>query len=385
MVVGIQMEQRPEIARIGFPRTLLGKVSQRLLLLIEKWTGLQYLIQPLQRRFLTHPFVTNAEIINFHNLHGNFFSFRILPELAQIAPLVWTLHDTWALTGHCSYNYDCDRWKYGCGKCPHLDEYPEITLDTSAYLWKLKRTTYQRSCPTVIAPSKWLVTMAKESPIFAKCNIHHIPYGLDLHEFAPSNQMHAREELGIPKNAKVVMIIALPNARRKGVEYFMEALRYTKATPRPWLLIVGSHGLFKEFHDRFQMTEIGYFESSKMMNTCYAAADVFVLPSLADNLPVSLLEAMASGTPCVAFDVGGVPDLIRHLETGYLAVYRDALDLAAGIDLILSSEELRIQLGRRAREVTEQEYGMDLQVNRYGALYEEVRAEWMRHRVGKAQ
>ncbi len=381
MVVGIQVEERPEIARIGFPRTIPGKIQQKLLMLVEKWTGLQYLIQPLQRRFLSHPFVKNAELIHFHNLHGNFFSFRVLPELSQIAPLVWTLHDTWALTGHCSYNYDCERWKSGCGECPRLDEYPEIKIDTSAYLWRLKHKMYQNSHPAVVAPSQWIAKMAIESPLFMGCEIHHIPYGLNLDEFSPGNQAHARDELGIPRSAKVVMITALPNAKRKGAEYFKEALGYLKTMPRPWLLIVGSHGLFRQFADSFRMTEIGYVESSRVMNKCYVAADVFVLPSLADNLPVSLIEAMASGTPSVAFSVGGIPDLIRHLETGYLATSYDGHDLAAGIELLLSRDELRVQLGQKAREVAEQEYGLHGQVNHYVQLYEQVRAQWIRRRT----
>jgi hypothetical protein len=142
MVVGQQTEQRPEIDRIGFPRTLLGKVCGRFVQEFETWTGLQYLWQPLKDRFLDHPSVKNADIIHLHNLHGNFFSFSILPKLSKVAPLVWTLHDTWALTGHCSYTYDCERWQSGCGRCPNLGEYPKISLDTTAMLWRKKHQNY---------------------------------------------------------------------------------------------------------------------------------------------------------------------------------------------------------------------------------------------------
>ena len=155
MVVGLQTEQRPEIDRIGFPRTLFGKVCGRFVQEFESRTGLQYLWQPLKHRFLDHPSVKNADIIHLHNLHGNFFSFSILPNLSKMAPLVWTLHDTWALTGHCSYTYDCERWQSGCGRCPNLGEYPKISLDTTALLWRKKHQSYRNSRITLAAPSEW--------------------------------------------------------------------------------------------------------------------------------------------------------------------------------------------------------------------------------------
>ncbi|HJR77237.1 MAG TPA: glycosyltransferase family 4 protein [Nitrospiraceae bacterium] len=377
MVVNQQVEQRPDIDRIGFPRTLLGKLCERALLKCETWTGLQYLLQPMKNRFLDHPFVRNADIIHLHNLHGNFFSFTILPALSKLAPLVWTLHDTWALTGHCSYTYDCDRWRLGCGHCPNLREYPELAIDTTAFLWRRKRESYRNSRISVVAPSDWLCGMVRASPLFEGCDVRRIPYGIDLSEFCPGIQQQARQELSIPSDATVIMVIVfadtIAGASRKGSAYFKEALRFLDTKVRPWLLVVGSRGMFRDYDQAFSVREVGFLPASKM-HQCYVAADVFVSPTLADNLPLSLLEATASGTPSVAFGVGGVSDIVRHLETGYLAKERDARDLAYGIQWILSDRLRRMALSTECRALAEREYGEDLQVARYIDLYGEVLA-----------
>jgi glycosyltransferase involved in cell wall biosynthesis len=158
-------------------------------------------------------------------------------------------------------------------------------------------------------------------------------------------------------------------ASRKGAAFFKEALKTLDLTPRPWLLVVGNRGLFESFEGSFSIREVGYLSTSDLMRRCYVAADVFVSPTLADNLPVSLIEAAASGTPSVAFQVGGVPDIIRHKETGYLAKYKDSGDLANGIRWVLSNESHRVSMGQRCRELAECEYSLDLEVERYLDLY----------------
>ena len=225
MVVGHKIESRPEIDRIGFSRTLPGRILNRLVLELETITGLQYLIQPNRYRFLSHRFVQDADIIHLHNLHGNFFSFTILPLLSRIAPIVWTLHDTWPLTGHCSYNYDCDRWEKGCGRCPYLAEYPPIKVDTTALLWRLKERAYRRSEMRIAAPSRWLADMARRSPLLKPFEVHHIPYGIDTQVFQPLDRLSARQGLRVPPDAEVVMLNPFLGLPEKGLSIFW--LRFT--------------------------------------------------------------------------------------------------------------------------------------------------------------
>lgn len=369
MVVGHKIESQAEIDRIGFSRKLPGRILNRLVLELETITGLQYLIQPNRYRFLSHRFVRDADIIHLHNLHGNFFSFTILPLLSRIAPLVWTLHDTWPLTGHCSYNYDCDRWEKGCGKCPYLGEYPPIKVDTTALLWRLKGRAYCGSEMRIAAPSRWLADMARRSPLLKPFEVHHIPYGIDTQVFQPVDRLSARLGLRVPPDAEVVMIVALPGAARKGVEHFLAALHKLPHDLSPWILVVGGRGVLNGVPDRFPVREVGYVESSELMNLCYSSADVFVLPTLADNLPLTLLEALAAGTPSVSFEVGGVPDIVRHMETGYLCRYNDSEDLANGIQTLLTNANVRSEMRARCRDVATKEYTNEVQARRYLEVY----------------
>ena len=369
MVVGQKVESRQEIDKIGFSRTLPGRILNRLVLEMETVTGLQYLIQPNRYRFLSHRFVRDADVIHLHNLHGNFFSFTILPRLSRMAPIVWTLHDTWPLTGHCSYNYDCGRWEKGCGRCPYLDEYPPIKVDTTALLWRLKGRVYRRSEMRIAAPSKWLADMARRSPLLEPFEVHHIPYGIDTQVFRPLDRLSARQGLRIPPDAEVVMIVALPGATRKGVEHFLAALHKLPHDLRPWILVVGGRGVLNGVPHRFPVREVGYVDSSELMNLCYSSADVFVLPTLADNLPLTLLEALAAGTPSVAFEVGGVSDVLRHMETGYLCRYRDSEDLARGIQTLLTNANVRTGMRARCRDVATKEYTNEVQARRYLDVY----------------
>ena len=341
----------------------------------EKFTGLQYLTTPWRTRFVGHPFTRAAEIIHLHNLHGNFFSPLILPDLSRIAPLVWTLHDTWALTGHCTYTYDCERWQTGCGRCPNLEEHPKICLDTTAFLWRKKKDLYQGSDLTVVAPSSWLADMARRSPLLGGFEIHHIPYGLDLASIRPSARPKARQELGIPVDAAVVMIIVLPGGERKGHDYLLRALPQLRSPQKLWILVVGSEGLFSPVPRGISVRETGYVTSFEEMLKCYSASDLIVLPTTADNLPVTVLEAAACGIPAVAFKVGGVPDLVRHMQTGYLAMAKDTSDLAKGLDTLLENDALRAVLGSCAQKMVETEYSADIQVRRYEALYQATRAK----------
>lgn len=369
MLVGQKFEQRPEIERIGFSRSLHGRILNRLVLELETRTGLQNLIQPKRYAFLSHPLVRDADILHLHNLHGNFFSHTILPRLSKIAPIVWTLHDTWALTGHCSYNYDCGRWETRCGKCPNLDEYPGIKLDTTAFLWRVKERVYRRTDMHIAAPSKWLADMARRSPLLRGFEVHHIPYGIDTETFYPVDRPVARQGLRIPPDVHVVMIIALPGARRKGVDYFLAALHKLPQDLRPWILVVGGRGVLNGVPPGICVREVGFVDSTEFMNLCYSSADVFVLPTLADNLPLTLLEALAAGTPSVAFDTGGVPDIISHMETGYLCRYKDSEDLARGIQTLMNAN-LMASMRPRCRDAATKEYAREVQARRYMEVYE---------------
>lgn len=365
MVVGWKTEESMDI------HAVMGKTKliRRAVLLLDKGLSLQYSLLPWAGDFLNHPFIRAADVIHLHNLHGGYFPYRMLPKLSRMAPLVWSLHDMWPMTGHCSYSYECDRWKTGCGQCPLLTEYPPIYLDTTALHWRIKERTYRDARITVVTASKWMAELVKESPLLNQFERRVIPYGTDLAVFRPIDKLHARETLRIPGNAQVILIFAV-SERRKGGTYLLQALDRLPIEPRPWLLVAGDR--LSSIPRGYQARQVGYVNSDDLLNLCYGAADIFVLPTLAENFPLSILDALATGTPTVAFDAGGIPDLIRHLETGYLVSERNADGLAQAISFLLANPDERARIGQNARRAAERDHSVERCTERYVSVYREA-------------
>ena len=174
----------------------LPRIENRLRYLNEA-LGLRHLNFISSFKIPQHSFYQQADILNFHNVHGGFFNYLSLPSLTQSKPCVWTLHDMWSFTGGCVYSYDCDRWKIGCGKCPYPDAI--VGTDATHWEWKLKDWVYSKSNLTIISPSRWLTQQAKQS-ILNKFDIHHIPYGINTNAYLPLETDNCRDILGIPRH-----------------------------------------------------------------------------------------------------------------------------------------------------------------------------------------
>lgn len=373
MLVGWKDSHDKEIDAIWFQKSRLGRRVQQLVKIAEEYTGLQYLLQPFKRSFLRHPLVKNADVIHLHNIHGNYFSFTILPELSNIAPIVWTLYDMWPMSGHGAYPemFGCTVWKTGIGRCSCLADYPPIKRDTEAYLMKRKKEMYEQSNIEWIGPSQWMCKMARESFLLRNFPVHYIPQGIDATTFRPGDAAAARQRFNIPADVNVVMVSALPQAPRKGLSYFLEALNHITTRPRPWILVVGSRGLLKTAPKAFSLREVGYINDPKEFNDCFLASNISVLPTLADNLPLTILDSLSAGTPVVSFDVGGVPEVVQSMETGYLARAKDAKDLAHGIDVLLSDPAKLSRMSQKARQCILEAYTLPLQAKHYLTLYDE--------------
>jgi glycosyltransferase involved in cell wall biosynthesis len=280
---------------------------------------------------------------------------------------VWQLHDQWGLTGHVAYSLDCERWRRGCGTCPYLDEYPRLRNDTTALLYRLKDRVYSASRLTLVVPSRWMADIVAASPLLGRFPVRYIPTGIDLAVFKPGDRDEARRRLRLPLHRKIVFFAAANiNERRKGLHLLAEALR--RLEDPPLLLVAGSGTVARGIETRY----LGSVLDEEVLADAYRAADVFAVPTLADVLTQTAPESIACGTPCVSFDRGGVIDVVRHLETGYQARFGDVDELANGLTTLLRDEELLARLSARCREVAETEFSVDLQVQRYAGLYEEL-------------
>ena len=325
------------------------------------------------------PAYLDADIVDFHTIHGGFFNYLALPRLTAAKPGVFTLHDMWSLTGHCAFSFDCDRWKTGCGKCPYPGTYPPVKRDNTRLEWKLKNWVYGRSNLAVVAPSRWLAEQAKHS-MLNQFPIHHIPHGVDLTVYRPLNRQYCRSVLGIPEERKVLSFVAMrmdandEHTYRKGCDFLVDAL---KALPQDLksevtLLLVGEGGKPLADSVGIDAMDLGYIGSDHLKAIAYSASDLFIFPTRADNMPLVLIESMACGTPMVSFGVGGVGELVRTDITGHLAEPDNVTAFRDGIVRLLRDETLRHHMRKRCREIAVREYDLELQVQRYIQLYRQL-------------
>jgi glycosyltransferase involved in cell wall biosynthesis len=364
MLVGEQRTGDPDVRPLK--RGTGWRLADRAVSELADRASLQYILYPSSFGLAGDAWFRTADVVQLYNLHGSYFSPTALPLLSRRKPVVWRLSDMWAFTGHSAYTYDCERWRTGCGACPYLAEYPALARDTTALLWKLKKAAYDRSRLTVVAPSRWIGRLAGESPLLGRFPQRFIPNGVDLDVFAAGRRAEARAALGIAPDARVVLFASLRlDERRKGGTLLRDALA---AVDGPLELLVAGAGA-ADFGR--PLRELGRLDDRGMAQA-YAAADMYVHPAIAENLPNAAVESLACGTPVVAFDVGGVPDAVRHLETGWLAPTGDAGALAEGIRTLLGDAALRARLAVRCREVAVAEYGKAREAHDLLELYGEL-------------
>jgi glycosyltransferase involved in cell wall biosynthesis len=230
----------------------------------------------------------------------------------------------------------------------------------------------------VVTPSQWVAGLARQSPLLGQCVVECIPHGLDTNVFRPIPRPVARTALGVPAEANVLLFSAAdPGQPRKGGPHLREALERLKARGCRGLTLLTAGAPSDADDARWPVPHrsLGRITDDHLMALCYSAADILVGPSLAETFGLVFSEAMACATPAVAFDVAAVPEVVRHMETGYLARPGDVEDLANGLRTLLEDDGLREGLGRRAREVAEREYTLGLCVQRYVQLYQRVRGE----------
>lgn len=369
LLVGQAETESDRVATVSRRYRLENSLSR-----ITRPLGLNHLHLVSTGAIAQHEFYQDADVINFHNLHTGYFNYTAIPELTASKPAVFTLHDMWSFTGHCAYSYDCDRWKTGCGRCPYPETYPAIRRDSTAIEWKLKDWVYRRSNLTIVALSHWLVEQAKNS-ILARFPIYHIPNGIDTEAYQPLDPHQCRSLLGIPERKSVLLFstVSLTDPR-KGGDLLLKALQSlpNSLKAETVILTMGKGGEKITQLTGMPTFNLGYVGGDRLKSIAYSAADLCILPTRADNLPLVLQEGMACGTPMVSFRVGGVPDLVRPGVTGYLAEPEDAADLASGIVKLLEDNDLRQRMQQNCRAIALEEYALKLQVDRYLDLYRQI-------------
>lgn len=250
----------------------------------------------------------NPDIIHLHNIHGYYLDIRVLFDYLKKCgkPIVWTLHDCWAFTGHCAYftASGCEKWKTGCGSCPSKKEYPQsLIFDNSKKNYSEKKELFTGLANmTLVTPSVWLKELAEKS-FLGEYTVKVINNGINIDVFKPT-ESDFRKKYGI-ENKKIFLGVASVWEERKGLSDLIKLASILKENEK--LVLVGLTG--KQISELPKgVLGIERTESAEELAEIYSAADVFLNPTYEDNYPTTNLEAIACGTPVVTYETGGSPE-----------------------------------------------------------------------------
>lgn len=325
------------------------------------------------------PEYKEADIIHLHWVNQGMLSLSCIRKiLKDKKPVVWTMHDMWPATSICHLTLGCNKFSSGCQHCKYLPGKGSKN-DISARVWRRKMRTYREGSMLMVACSKWLCSQAKKSGLLAGQRVVSIPNPIDTRIFRPIDKEEARQRAMLPAKGRIILFIAQratnPN---KGMTYLIEACK-KMAADHPETLddtavaILGGHA--EDFADSlpFPVYPLGYVSDERKIVDVYNSADLFVLPSLSENLPNTIMEAMACGVPCVGFRVGGIPEMIDHQRNGYVAEYKSVDDLSRGLYWVMQEADRR-SLGEEAVKKVAASYSQYSVAMKYIEAYNQAMA-----------
>lgn len=331
---------------------LPGKLRQRWNFLWERWCLFFHL--GFSRRHLFEldqantgqditqlPEFREADVIHLSWINQGMLSLKGIRNILRSGKaVVWTMHDLWPAAAICHYARGCMAFKTECRRCQLLPR-GGAARDLANRVWHKKQAIYHNSGLHFVACSRWLEDQARQSGLLHNLFVTNIPNPIDTHVFCPKDKAAARHALGLPAEGRLMLFVSQRvTDERKGIAYFIEALnllmeRCPDMKNDTSVVILGGHAEEVAPSLPIKAYPLGYVNDDRQIAEVYNAADVFVLPSLEDNLPNTIMEALACGVPCVGFKVGGIPEMIDHRQNGYVAQPKNAADLAEGIRWVL--------------------------------------------------
>lgn len=316
--------------------------------------------------------VKQADIIHLHWINHGFLSLEDIRKLLDMGkPIVWTMHDMWAFTGVCHYVGNCLKYRQHCGCCPLLKS--SRSKDLSYRVFDRKQQVFDKRI-TFVACSDWLALCARESYLLKNQDVISIPNPIDIDVFCLQSKLEAKRKFALSKNKKAILFGAAKlSDPRKGYSYFCRAMelfarKYPSLNKEIELVFFGNSDVCLPATIPYQVRKVGYLTGEADMAALYNAVDVFVIPSLEDNLPNTVMEAMACGVAVVGFATGGIPQMIDHMQNGYVAGYASCEDLMKGIYWVLYQADIK-KLTENARQKIVSCFSEEVIVERFRELY----------------
>lgn len=331
--------------------------------------GLLYRFLPFEAHFILKKALEIApDLIHLHNIHGGYFQTNLLAKLSKIAPVVWTFHDMFPITGHCAYSFECEKWKTGCGNCERLDIYPSIKKDRTRLLWNYKNKNFNSTDFTIVTPSMWLKKCVEQSFLKNK-DIRLIYNGIDLEIFKKTDKFQARTDLSLPQDKKIVLFSADGGVKNpfKGGYFVFQA--FEKLKNRNDILFLNIGGESEQKSEKW--LDFGYIKEPKTMAKLYSTADIYLFPTLAEVFGKTVVEAMSCGLPVVTFETGGVPEIVENNKTGFIVEYKNGEMLTTVLEKLLDDDDLREKMAENAVEASKK-FSSERMALEYLKLYKEL-------------
>ena len=318
--------------------------------------------------------IQEADIIHLHWINQGYLSIKSLLKLVKLRkPIVWTLHDMWAFTGGCHYNSGCKNYFESCGHCPYLIF--ASRKDFSKNIFIAKKKLYEKLNINFITCSEWLASIAAQAPLIKDKTVQPIHNTLDINIYKPMDQNDVRKMYNLPEDKFLILFVSLSiSEERKGFVYLKNSLlhilqKYPSLSSQIEILILGKSSSEQFQEIPFKINQAGRIKDDREVAQYYNAANVFLAPSLEDNLPNTVLESLSCGTPVVAFKVGGIPEMVEHKGNGYLAEVRSFEDFANGIYWMFQNRNQLNDMRLNARNKIVEQFNPQLIANTHLSFY----------------
>lgn len=341
--------------------------------LLQKQYSFNGILNPIWYDVLLDPLFINSELIHLHLIHNGLVDVQLLPLMSRLKPIVWTLHDPWAFSGHCIEHQECNKWKNTCGDCPYLKIPFELKNDNSALNFELKKTAIQNSKIEIIVASKFMFDKAKESPIFKDKNIHLIPFGINQHIFKNQDKFTTKKKLNIPTDS-IVISFRSDTRYKKGVDYVEYVIKNLKTDKDIYFVAFGSGDFYK--NDKFKYIEYGWVKDDLLMADIYNASDLFLMPSTLESFGMMAIESMSCGTLPIVLKGTALPDTVNAPECG-IATECDKESFLQAVQLYIDNEADRNNRAKKCLEFARRNYDNDTYVNKILKVYSGVMKKYI--------
>jgi glycosyltransferase involved in cell wall biosynthesis len=314
-----------------------------------------------------------AELVHLHIIHHPAFNLNMLPLLSEMKPTVWTVHDPWAVSGHCVHHGACDKWMSHCGDCPNLETPFSVQYDNTAIQFELKKRAIQQSNVQCVVASHWMENILRKSPIFKGKTITRVPFGVDQQVFIPGNRSEARKRAGLPETG--VVLLARADRAFKGTPLVVETANRVAQHHNVTLVLVGEKGVAQKLLGTVNIVEKGWLNNPEQVADLYRAADLVLMPSELESFGLMAAEAMSCGRVVVALEVSSsaLPETVNSPTCGLAVPWNEYPD--AVLDLLCSGDELLVR-EKNSLEFAQSEYSNATYLSRMLDVYRQTVADF---------